>query len=131
MSFQAKLEIDDAIHNLLDCSFDFDQPLDHNGRPAAAPRGGIIVLTIEFEKKTDLIHWAISPTETKNGQITFMKRDAMASLMTLKFSNAYCARLSGYYNAISNDPFKLKLKISAEKLTIGDVEHINNWPSKV
>ncbi len=130
MSFQAKLEIDDTSYNLLDCTFEFDQPLDHNGRPSAAPRGGIIVLSLEFEKKTDLLNWAISPTETKSGQIVFMKRDAMASLMTLKFSNAYCARLSGFYHAVSNEPFKLKLKISAEKLTIGDATFTNNWPSK-
>jgi len=130
MSFQAKLEIDDTVHTLLDCSFDFEQPLDHNGRPAAAPRGGIIVVTIEFVKKTDLLYWAISPTETKNGTITFMKQDAMASLMVLKFKNAYCARLSGHYHSVSNEPFKLKLKISAEVLAIGDAEHTNNWPSK-
>ncbi len=130
MSFHAKLEIDDASYTLLDCSFDFDQPLDHNGRPSASPRGGIIVLSLEFEKKTDLLTWAISPTETKSGQVVFMKRDSMASLMTLKFSNAYCARLSGYYHAVSNEPFKLKLKISAEVLTIGDAEYKNNWPSK-
>lgn len=130
MSFKATLEIDDAIYNLLDCTFDFDQPLDHNGRPAAKPKGGIIIVSLEFEKKTDLLNWAISPTETKSGQIRFMKRDAMASLMTLQFTNAYCARLSGYYHANSNEPFKLKLKITAEKLTMGDAEFTNNWPSK-
>ena len=130
MSFQAKLEIDNHSYNLLDCTFDFDQELDFNGRPAASPKGGIIIVSLEFDKKTDLLHWAVSPTETKSGQIVFMKHDAMSSLMTLKFTNAYCARLSGYYNSISTDPFKLKLKISTEVLTIGDVEHKNNWPSK-
>lgn len=130
MSFKAKLEIDHTTYNLLDCTFDFEQQLDHNGRPCAAPRGGVIVLSVEFKKDTDLLHWMISPTQTKTGRIVFLKRDAMAALMTLEFTNAFCARLSGFYHAVSNEPLKLKLKISAETLTFGDVEHKNNWPSK-
>lgn len=130
MSFQAKLEIDGKTYNVLDCSFEIDQALDYNGRPSGTPRGGVLVLSVEFTKDTDLIDWAVSATQTKSGKVSFLRGDAMSTLINIQFSDAYCARLSGYFNANSNDPLKIKFKITAETLKIGDSEHKNNWPSK-
>lgn len=80
MSFLSKLNIDGNEMNVLECSFEFTQGADYNGRPAENPRGGQIKLLIESTSKTDFMDWAISPEMMKNGDVTFYKRENMASL---------------------------------------------------
>ncbi|WP_234859073.1 type VI secretion system tube protein TssD [Aquimarina aquimarini] len=130
MSFKAKLEIDHKTYTMLDCSFDMDQQLDHNGRPSARPRGGIIIATVELEKQTDLIEWMVSSHQTKSGNVTFLKHDGMGVLLSIDFSDAYCARLSGQYVADTSNQLYIKLKISAREVSLNGVKHINNWPVK-
>lgn len=130
MSFKANLKIDNKGYTILDCTFDLDQQLDHSGRPSAKPRGGVIITTIELGKNTELIEWMISPHQTKSGTISFINYDNMGTLMNIDFENAYCARLTGQFNATNNQPLQLKLKISAQSIAFNGVRHINNWPVK-
>lgn len=129
MSFLSKLNIEGDELNVLDCSFEFSQGADYNGRPAENPRGGQIKLLVESTSKTDFMDWAISPEMVKNGIITFYKRENMASLKKIEFKNAYCLHYREHFNAIDSQPMQTQLIISAKEITIKGTTFTNNWPT--
>lgn len=130
MSFSSNLIIEDKSYKVLDCTFDFEQQLDQNGRPSGTPRGGILLLTLEFTGDTSLFSWMIEPNMTKNGRLVFSNRDGMSNLMTINFSNAYCGKLSGYFNHVGTEPIKLRIKVTAESMEFNSIPFKNNWPQK-
>ncbi|KAB1067634.1 hypothetical protein F6U93_10130 [Tamlana haliotis] len=130
MSFLSKLNIESDEMNVLDCSFEFSQGADYNGRPAENPRGGQIRLLVESTSKTDFMDWAISPEMVKNGVITFYKRENMASLKKVEFKNAYCLHYHEHFNAHDTEPMQTQLVISANEITIKGTTFSNNWPTK-
>ena len=129
MSFISKLKIEDDEMNVLDCSFEFSQEADYNGRPAENPRGGQIKLLIESTSKTEFLDWVISSDMVKDGSITFFKRDNMSSLKTLDFKGAYCLYYKEHFNTSSTDPMQTHLVISAKEIKIKSTTFTNNWPS--
>jgi hypothetical protein len=130
MSFLSKLVIGSDEMNVLDCTFEFSQGADYNGRPAEKTRGGQIKLLIESTSKTDFLDWAISPDMVKNGVITFYKRENMASLKKVEFKNAYCLHYKEHFNAIDEHAMQTQIVISAKEITIKDTTFTNNWPEK-
>jgi len=131
MSFLSQLTIDDDIMNVLKCSFAFEQGADFTGRPSQKPRGGQVTIELESTNKTDFLEWMISSKMTKNGEIVFYKRDNMSSLKTLKFSDAYCLSYHEDFDAISDEPLKTRIVISAKELKVKDTTFKNNWPAKM
>ncbi len=130
MSFLSKIIIDDDSLNVLQCSFSFDQGADRTGRPSQKPIGGQIQLIVESTNKTDFLEWMISPDMTKDGEITFYKRDNMSSLKTLKFKDAFCLNYREDFDAVSDKPLTTRFIISAKELIIKDTTYTNNWPDK-
>lgn len=130
MSFLSQLEINDKKYKILECTFDFDQPLDDSGRPSGRPRGGIILLTLEFTNETNLLTWMVSPTQQEDGKVTFFRQDGMSKMLSIEFTKAYCAKLSGYFNHTGDQPLKLRIKITAEEMNLNNVPFKNNWPVK-
>ncbi len=130
MSFLSKITIDDTTLNVLKCSFSFDQGADRTGRPSQRPIGGQIQLLVESTNKTDFLEWMISSDMTKDGEITFFKRDNMSSLKTLKFKDAYCLSYREDFDAVSDQPLTTRFVISAKELTVKDTTFTNNWPDK-
>ena len=131
MSFLAKLNIDDNEMNVLECSFGFHQGADNSGRPSQKPRGGQITILIESTNKTDFLEWMISSNMTKNGNIVFYKRDNMSSLKTVDFSEAYCLDYVEDFDAVSAEPLKTRVVISAKEISIKGTTYKNNWPAKM
>ena len=131
MSFLAKINIDDDVMNVLECSFSFEQGADHTGRPSQRPRGGQIEVLLESTNKTDFLEWMISPNMTKKGEITFFKRDNLSSLKNVEFSNAYCLRYKEDFSANDNEPLKTRIVISAQKIKVKDTTFENDWPTKM
>ena len=129
MAFKAILQVEDTICNVLQCSFEFEQELDQNGRPSTGVRGGIILLTIEYQERTDLAGWMINPTKTKSGKVLISNRDNAGKLVSLDFEDAYCTRMHGNFESYGEQPFVLTLKLSAKNLTFDNEVHENNWPS--
>lgn len=127
MSFLAKLEIDGEEYNILDCSYSFEQNIDRNNKPSGTPRGGQISLVIESRGSTNFLQWMIEHKQTKDGVITFYKRDAMSRMLNLKFSKAFCIRFTEHFNAQSNTPMQIHLTISAKKMDIEGVVFENAW----
>ncbi len=129
MSFLSKLKIEGDEMNVLDCSFEFTQESDYNGRPSENPRGGKISILIESTSKTDFLDWMISPNMTKSGMITFFKRENMGSLKKVEFTNAYCLYYKEHFNAVGSDPLKTTLVISANEISVKGTKFKNKWPT--
>ena len=127
MSFLAKLIVDGQEYNVLHCTYNFEQPMDHTGKPSGKPRGGQIMITLESQGKFDLFHWMAAPDQTKDGSIIFFKRDAMSRLQEVSFSKAYCVKLTENFDANSSTPMQKRIVISAKTITIGDMNFDNHW----
>ncbi len=128
MSFLAKIEIDGALHNVLDCTFRFHQPVSENNKPDGSVKGGQIDVTIELSQHLDLLDWMVQPLMTKDGQVIFYKRDALSKQIALQFKEAFCTQLTGNYDGVSEEPLKVSFTISAKELRINEsVEYLNIW----
>ncbi|AHF15641.1 type VI secretion system tube protein TssD [Niabella soli] len=130
MSFIAKFSIDGVERNVLNCSYRLTQVTDDTGRPTSIPRGGSIVLTLESNGSVDLFDWMISSTQTKNGKITFFRRDSMSKLITLNFTDAHCIDYMEEFNHNSEFPMQITLQLSAKELKLNDSAYKNNWPGE-
>ena len=126
MSFLAKLNIEDEEINVLQCSFDFTQPIDHSGRPHAVPKAGLIRITLESTNSTMLLGWMVSVHEYKNGTITFYRRDVMSSNKILEFREAFCVDYKETFDASNTQAMKTHLTISAREVSVNDVSLINS-----
>ncbi|MFV0305344.1 MAG: type VI secretion system tube protein TssD [Moheibacter sp.] len=127
MSFLAKLELDGETYNVLDCTYGFEQSVDRNNKPSGTPRGGQITLIIESRGSTNFLKWMVDHKQTKDGTITFFKRDAMSRMLALKFSKAFCIRYTEHFNAQTITPMQMHLTISAKKIEIEGVTFENTW----
>jgi len=127
MSFLAKLIVDGTEYNVLSCNYNFDQPMDHTGKPAGKPVGGQIMVTLESQGKYDLFHWMASPDQTKDGAIIFYKRDAMSQLQEVIFKKAYCVKLVENFDAVSTTPMQKRIVLSAQTIQVGDMTFENRW----
>ncbi|QXP52973.1 type VI secretion system tube protein TssD [Cellulophaga sp. HaHa_2_1] len=127
MSFLAKLIVDGQEYNVLHCAYNFEQPMDHTGKPSGKPRGGQIMITIESQGKSDLFHWMMEPEQTKDGAILFYKRDALSRLQEVTFTRAFCVSLEEEFDAIDDVPMQKTIVISATTITIGDMTFENSW----
>lgn len=128
MSFITRITVDDEEMNVLHCSFHFSKATDATGRPIAVPQGGSINLLIESNGSTVLFDWMISATQTKNGTITFYRRDSMSRLKTLQFTEAHCIEYQETYDHEGNHPMQTHITLSARELRLNDSEYRNNWP---
>jgi hypothetical protein len=128
MSFIAKLKLDGEEMNVLHCGFRFSQVTDATGKPTAIPKGGTIDLLVESTGSTDLFDWMISPTQTKNGVITFYRRDTKSKLKTLEFTDAHCVDYYETFDHVGDNPMRIQLTISSRELKLNDSEFKNNWP---
>jgi len=127
MSFLAKLIVDGHEYNVLNCTYNFEQPMDATGKPAGKPLGGQIMVTIESQGKFDLFHWMSSPDQTKDGSIIFYKRDAMSQLQKVDFTKAFCVKLIENFDSVSAIPMQKRIVISAKTIKIGDMSFENSW----
>jgi len=128
MSFIAKLKIDGEEMNVLHCGFRFTQVTDATGKPTAIPQGGNINLVVESTGGTELFDWMISATQTKNGTITFFRRDTNSKLKTLEFTDGHCVDYYETFDHIGDHPMQIQLTVSAREVKLNDSEFKNNWP---
>lgn len=129
MSFSARLTIDDSEDMIvLHCSYRLTQGTNITGMPAAIPKGGMITLVIESTNSTDLFDWMVNPTSTKNGVITFYRRDMASKLKTLEFFDAYCVDYQEEFDHKGEHPMQIAFTLSAKTLKLNDSEYKNNWP---
>jgi len=98
MAHQAQLKIDNKEYNILECEYEFIQPVKENGQPAGHPSGSLIHCTLVAPDNNDLfLHdWMHNATEHKDGQIIFTVMDAAKpSIKTLQFKVRQTLSLPG------------------------------------
>jgi type VI protein secretion system component Hcp len=128
MSFIAKLKLDGEEMSVLHCAFRFTQATDGTGKPTAIPQGGAVTLIIESNGSTGLFDWMVSPTQTKNGDITFYRRDNMSKLKTLHFTDAHCVDYYETFDHFSESPMQVQITLSAKEVKLNESKFKNNWP---
>ena len=132
MSFLAKFSVDNEVLNILHCRYRFNQNVDISNRPTSIPMGGIIDITVESSGSTNLFDWMVSPTQTKNGDIAFFRRDNKDSkLKSLKFFDTHCVNYQEEYTYNGEYPMQITLQLSAKELKLNDSSYKNNWPDEV
>jgi type VI protein secretion system component Hcp len=129
MSFKSVLQIDGEEVNVLNCHYSFTQSIDHNGKPAARPIGGLVTVTLESDGSTDLFEWMISNTKTKSGKIIFYRRDALSKMKELAFEDAYCIEYHESFTSRGELPMEIQLTLSARQLKLGGATFDNPWPT--
>lgn len=116
MSFLAKFELDGETYNVLEFDLHITQEVDHNGKPQTIAQGGNIRLVVESTKSVDFMKWMISSTQTKNGKITFFRRDAMSKMKELKFEKAFCINFHESFRSNNEVPMQIELMLSAKDI---------------
>lgn len=116
MSFLAKLELDGETYNVLEFDLHITQEVDHNGKPQTIAQGGNIRLVVESTKSVDFMKWMISSTQTKNGKITFFRRDAMSKMKELKFEKAFCVNFHESFRSSNEVPMQIEILLSAKDI---------------
>ena len=130
MSFLAKLEIDGETMNVLEFQCTIGQEIDKTGKPSADPSGGNLRMILESTKSTMLFDWMISNSQTKNGKITFFKRDAMSKMREFKFNEGYCVKYDEFFSSVSNTPMQIEVMISSKEIILNGSKLGRNWPLK-
>ena len=122
MALNAKLSMGGS-YDVLECEYEFVQPIKENGQPAGRPGGGLILLTIISPDDSDLqFHeWMKEKTEMRDGIITFLvvSDSNKTTTKTVYFKDAYCVKLCESFNVQSEFQMCTKLTISAGKISFG------------
>ena len=130
MSFLAKLEIDGETMNVLEFQCTIGQEIDKTGKPSADPSGGNLRMILESTKSSMLFDWMISNSQTKNGKITFFKRDAMSKMREFQFNEGYCVKYDEFFSSVSNTPMQIEVMISSKEIILNGSKLVRNWPLK-
>jgi hypothetical protein len=124
MAHQAKLVIDNnKVYDVIECEYEFVQPIKENGQPAGRPSGGLIHLVVVSPDNNEItLHeWMNSATDHKDGKIVFTVVEMeKLSPKLLHFKRAYCIRLYEYFNMHSNVQMYTKITISAAEIAFGE-----------
>ena len=118
------------------CFYELRRSVDQKGRPSSVTQGGIITVEIvSSETDTSLAEWMMNSYKEADGSIKFLD-DKKGTLKTVEFKKARCIGYSERFDK-TPDPaspekpsMTLTLTISAEKISISDSEHDNNWDDK-
>ncbi|GAA4153586.1 hypothetical protein GCM10022217_09510 [Chryseobacterium ginsenosidimutans] len=127
MSFLSKLELDGNTYNILECKYNFVQPVDGTGKPKGMPKGGEIIIKIESTGNPELLNWMLDHNQVKNGKIIFYRRDAMSKLQELIFEKAFCVNFTEYFNAVDNQPLQIEMHLVAKKFNVNGAVHEKQW----
>lgn len=129
MSFNAAVSIDGGAEvRVLHASYALNRDVDSTGRPSSLIRGGTVQIEIESTEDTSLFAWMIDQYSTKNGKITFNKRDSKTKMKELSWENGYIVSFSESIDSVGENPMTIHFVVSAQKITVGDATHENPWP---
>jgi len=129
MAFKTRLTIGSKEFDVLQCSFSLSRDIDAKGRPSSGVYGGTIQLELESTEDTSIIESMVNNQyKALSGKITFKRGEEDAKMKELSFEDAYIIQYTEGIVANDNTPMSLSFVLSARKLTLGNAEHINDWP---
>ncbi len=130
MSFNAVFTVNDKEYSVLRFSWSLEQNTDQVGRPNARVQGGQLQVELDSEPDEVLHHWAMDDTKKLNGELVVSADDSRYSRRkTILFEEAYCVGLSKQFDgSASKRGMTMRLTLSANKLSCGEVKLDNKWP---
>ncbi len=127
MVAKAELVLEGNTYLLNSVSIEIEQVADQFGRPSTAAKGGKIEIEL-FSVEDDVIFdWMVHTKKTLNGSINLYEADFETKLKEIKFEDAYCIEFSERFDEAGDDNLVTRFKISAEKLSIGNIDLDNQW----
>jgi hypothetical protein len=127
MVAKAELVLEGNTYLLNSVSIEIEQGADQFGRPSTAPKGGKIEIEL-FSVEDDVIFdWMVHTKKILNGSISLYEADFETKLKEIKFEDAFCIEFSEKFEEAGDDNLLTRFKISAEKLSIGNIDLDNQW----
>ena len=127
MVAKAELVLEGNTYLLNSVSIEIEQAADQFGRPSTAAKGGKIEIELFSVEDNVIFDWMVHTKKTLNGSINFYEADFETKLKEIKFEDAYCIEFNERFDEASEDSLITKFKISAEKLSIGNIDLDNQW----
>jgi hypothetical protein len=123
MAHEAKLKVkgNNAEYDVIECEYEFEQPINDNGQPAGNPSGGEIRFVVQTPIDDDLFFhgWMQSPTEHKNGEFEFTVINlGKHTTRIMRFYHAYCVRLHEYIKE-QDEQMLSEITLNASTITFG------------
>ena len=128
MSFQATLNLDGQELRVLHCSYTLNRDVDSTGRPSSLVRGGQIQFEVESTDDNSLFAWIAGQYDTKDGAVTFYKRDSKTKMKELKWKTGYIVQFTESLDAIGDNPMTIHFTVTAQEISVNDASHQNPWP---
>lgn len=113
-------------YELDNCSFDFSQGVDTNGKPQTEVCGGIINLTYSGLPQQDLLRWMLGSTKYEDGAIVTCN-DHDEPLEKVFFEQAACVGLVIKYTQHGKSYIKTEVTLRARKMKVGETTLENQW----
>lgn len=108
------------------CNYTFNRGVDKKGEVQTKVHGGIIKLGIVGVPTDELIEWGMKSRIYKDGAIIFHDLEGQ-SVEKLKFYNAACINIDINYINSGKSYTSCNLTLSAETISIGSVNLVNEW----
>jgi hypothetical protein len=127
MVAKAELVLEGNTYLLNSVTIEIEQIADQFGRPSTAAKGGKIEIEL-FSVEDDVIFdWMVHTKKTLNGSINLYEADFETKLKEIKFEDGYCIEFSEHFEEAADNSLVTRFKISAEKLSIGNIDLDNQW----
>ena len=128
MAFKAQLKIGSKDFDVITCDYAMRRDVDPKGRPASGIYGGTVHLAVESSDDTSIIESMVNQYKPVDGTVTFKKSDEDAKMKELSWEKGYIVSYEESLDTVGTYPMMIKFTVSAQKLKIGNAEHVNDWP---
>jgi hypothetical protein len=127
MVAKAELVLEGNTYLLNSISVEIEQTADQFGRPTTVAKGGTIEIELFSVEYDTIFDWMVHTKKTLNGSINLYEADYDTKVKEIKFEDAFCIEFSEQFTEAAEDNLVTKFKISAEKLSIGNIDLDNQW----
>ena len=132
MAFKARLNFSGKDYDVLTCSYALNRDVDSKGRPSSGVYGGTIDVEIESTADTSIVEAMVNNQyKPIAGTLQIKKSDEDAKMKEVSFEDGYIVSYQEGLDNTGDSPMSLKFVISARKITLGNAQHVNDWPGKV
>lgn len=128
MAFESILKFAGKEFAVLDCSYRLRRDVDSKGRPSSSIYGGKLYLQIESTEDSVILEQMINQFKPHHGAVVFKRGDEDAKMKELTWENGYIVEYEESFNSIGINPMVIRFVVSAQKLNVGNVDFLENWP---
>jgi len=116
-------------YELSKCDYSFNRDIDQKGEVVSRSMGALFDISINRIPTNELIKWAISHREYKDGAIIFCNSEGQV-LEKIYFYNAACIAFNINYIQTGKSYTSCDLMLSARNLKIGNIEYNSEWVNR-